>query len=101
MHRIRKCTGITWTRIAVVAAVLAISTSTAISTQMPNGLAFNEAQAISTLRSIASAQAQFHAAAEIDTNCDRVGEYGYFAELAGTVAMRVGVFSSWECVPNA
>ena len=60
-------------------------------------IAANQQSAISTLRSIASAQAAFRSAVEIDTNCDGIGEYGFLAELAGTKPMRV----SNNCVPAA
>ncbi|MEO0762096.1 MAG: hypothetical protein AAFZ09_09840, partial [Pseudomonadota bacterium] len=46
------------------------------------------AAAISTLRSISSAQAQLQSSGAIDTDLDGGGEYGYFAELAGTVVLR-------------
>ena len=60
-------------------------------------IAENQRAARSTLRSIAAAQAEFQAAVEIDTNCDGVGEYGYFGELAGADPMRVSHF----CEPGA
>jgi Tol biopolymer transport system component len=49
----------------------------------------DELDAISTMRAIAAAQAELKANASIDTNGDGVGEYGYFAELAGTFPVRV------------
>lgn len=57
----------------------------------------NEANAIRTLRQIAAAERTFRDARDIDTNCDREGEYGYFAELAGGQPMRVSV----GCQPAA
>ncbi len=57
----------------------------------------NEANAIRTLEKIAAAEQMFRDAVDIDTNCDRQGEYGYFAELAGTRPMRV----SSNCQPAA
>jgi len=57
--------------------------------QSPPGLAENEAAALATLRQIAAAEARVKADGTIDTNCDGVGEYGYLAELAGTVPKRV------------
>jgi len=57
----------------------------------------NEANAIRTLRQIAAAERGFRTACHIDTNCDRDGEYGYFAELAGGQPMRVSV----GCQPAA
>lgn len=49
----------------------------------------NEAAAIATLRSIASAQAQAQASAVIDTDGDTGGEYAYLSELAGSKPLRV------------
>jgi hypothetical protein len=60
-------------------------------------IADNQRAARSTLRTIAEAQAELQAAVEIDTNCDGIGEYGYFEELAGVVPMRVSAF----CEPGA
>lgn len=48
----------------------------------------NEAAAIATLRSIASAQAQAQALGIVDVDGDSVGEYAWFAELAGTAPLR-------------
>lgn len=42
----------------------------------------------STLRNLAAAQAQCQAAGVIDEDGDGAGEYGYFAELAGTSPVR-------------
>src|SRR6185295_14648888 len=52
-------------------------------------LSANESAAISTLRSVSSAQAQLQSSAAIDTDADGAGEYGYFAELSGTRPLRV------------
>lgn len=48
----------------------------------------SEARAAQTLRTIAMAQEQFQAARSIDLNGDHVGEFGYLAELMGTVPLR-------------
>lgn len=85
--------------IGIAAALLASGAPAARIAQSPNQMAANEAEAIATLRAIATAQETFKAAAYIDTNCDGVGEYGYFAELAGTVPMRVAV--GRPCQPGA
>jgi hypothetical protein len=50
----------------------------------------NETAAIATLRNITSAQAQFQATARADVNQNGVGEYGFFGELSGAVAVRGG-----------
>jgi hypothetical protein len=52
-------------------------------------LAADEAAAVATLRSVSSAQAQLQSSGAIDTDGDGSGEYGYFAELAGAVPVRV------------
>jgi hypothetical protein len=88
------------TMIAVLAISVALFTSPALSTQVPNPLASNEVAAVATLRQIAAAQSEFKQALDIDTNCDAVGEYGYFAELAGTVPMRVADLPSGNCTPT-
>lgn len=49
----------------------------------------NQMAAIATLRTIAAAQAELQAIVAVDTDCDGVGEYGYFEELAGTYVLRV------------
>ncbi len=54
----------------------------------------NEAGAIQTLRMIASAQAQIQAAGAIDTDGDSIGEYAFFAELAGSVSCRAAAGST-------
>jgi len=47
-----------------------------------------ESSAISTLRTLSSAQSAFQAMCAVDTDGDGVGEFGFFGELAGRVAMR-------------
>jgi hypothetical protein len=83
----------------IAAIAQAIPISATAPTQVPDRIAANEATAIEALRSIATAQARFKAAVDIDTNCDGVGEYGYLAELTGTLPMRVSVGD--PCVPAA
>ena len=48
----------------------------------------NESAAIATLKNISSAQAQCQACAVIDTNANGAGEYGFFGELSGALALR-------------
>jgi Protein of unknown function (DUF2950) len=59
----------------------------------------NEASAIDALRAIAEAQERFKAAVHVDTNCDGEGEYGYFAEIAGSLVLRATVGN--PCQPAA
>ena len=83
--------GFTLIELMIVVAIIAIIAAIAIPRLMSARLAANEAAAISTLRSVATAQAQLQSSGAIDTDGDGAGEYGYFAELAGTVPLRVNL----------
>lgn len=48
----------------------------------------NESAAIATLKNISSAQAQVQASGIIDSNKNGAGEYGFFGELSGAIAIR-------------
>lgn len=81
--------GFTLIELMIVVAIIAIIASIAIPKLMSARLSANEAAAISTLRSISSGQAQIQSSGALDTDGDGGGEYGYFAELAGTFPLRV------------
>ncbi len=81
--------GFTLIELMIVVAIIAIIASVAIPRLMAARLAANESAAISTLRSLSSAQAQLQSAGAIDTDADGGGEYGFFGELAGTVPLRI------------
>jgi prepilin-type N-terminal cleavage/methylation domain-containing protein len=99
--------GFTLIELMIVVAIIAIIAAIAIPRLMSARLSANEAAAISTLRSITSAQAQLQSSAAIDTDADGAGEYGYFGELSGIDPLRrsaagvpaAGVAGTDELVP--
>jgi hypothetical protein len=67
---------------------LGIASAVAIPKLLSARLSANESAAIATLRSMASAQAQFQSSGLVDADGDGFGEYGFAGELTGARPMR-------------
>lgn len=88
MDRRNKRCGFTLIELLIVVAIIAIIASIALPSLLSSRVTANESSAISTLRTIVSAQAQAQTRGAVDVDTDGRGEYLYLAELSGNVNLR-------------
>jgi prepilin-type N-terminal cleavage/methylation domain-containing protein len=80
--------GFTLIELMIVIAIIAIIALIAIPNLLGSRLVANETSTIGTLRSLASAEAEFQSRRVVDQDNDGHGEYGFLQELAGAVVPR-------------
>lgn len=80
--------GFTLIELLIVVAIIAVIAAAAIPNLLASRLTANESSAISTLRTVISAQAQAQNRVSVDVDADGRGEYLYLGELSGAANLR-------------
>lgn len=89
MSRSRR-SGFTLLELMVVITIIAIIASFTLPSVFSSRANANEKAVIGTLRTLISGQAALRSSGKIDLNRNGVGEYGYLAELSGSMSLRGG-----------
>lgn len=84
----------------IVVAIIAIIAAIAIPGLLRARISSNETSAIGSLRTTSTSQNQFQNAGVKDRDLDGVGEYGYFTELSGVLAVPVGTDTGSPAKPS-
>ena len=84
--------GFTLLELMIVIAIIAIIAAIAIPNLLAARLNANETAAITVLRNVATAQAQFQQTGRADEDGDAIGEFGTSGELTGQVPIRGTAF---------
>ncbi len=92
--------GFTLIELMIVVAIIAIIAAIAIPNLLSARLNANETSAVSTLRTISSAQAQFQTSSKCDLDDDGTGEFGFFSELSGSKGVRIDASGTRGVVIN-
>jgi prepilin-type N-terminal cleavage/methylation domain-containing protein len=90
-HSGRRRSGFTLVELMIVIAIIAIVASVAMPKLQHARTSANEVSAVATLRAVLASQNQVVSSPAIDTDADGIAEFGYFAELAGSVPARISV----------
>ena len=95
----RNESGFTLIELMIVIAIIAIIAAIAVPNLLAAKISANESNAISSLRNMVSAQAQFQASSSVDDDLDGTGEYGCLGEMAGVQALNQRVNGNGVAAP--